>query len=709
MGWFEPEKASKGAASASAPVAGPVRRERIGWSRVLLGAAAYGLGLFGVGYLAITLLFENPLTAGKREHATHVRILARDGTLIAERGGAGSYIPLAMIPKSLQDAVIATEDHRFYDHRGLDLMGLARAGFRNLIAGHTVEGGSTITQQLAKNLYLGRERTFARKLGEAALALWIETRLKKSEILELYLNRVYFGGGAFGVEAASQRYFDKSARQLTLAESAVIAGLLKAPTKLSPAQRPDLAELRARLVLERMRETHRITDQQMADALRHPPHYVEADRGPAGSGAGYAVDLVLDRLSVLVGPEEHELVIETTLDLPLQRQAQAIIEDALSRTGSQQHVSEAALLLMDLSGGIKAVIGGRSYQTSQFNRAIRARRQPGSAFKPIVYLTALEHGYQPDTVVEDLPINVNGWAPRNDNGRFQGSLRLEDALAHSVNTVAVRLALELTPGEIIKTAHRLGLQGDIAESPTLALGTSETSLVELTGAYAVFGNGGHRVEPHVIRRVLSGDGRVVYASPGRDSDTIIAAPQAGAMNAMLEHVVATGTGRRAQLKDRPVAGKTGTTQDNRDAWFIGYTAQMALGVWVGNDGNEPMKDVMGGGLPAEIWRSLMTVAHAGLPVEALPGARPPVSPMAAMRASRELDAALAPPGPARRPAPVTPQTAQKAAPPTTPTATAGIAQIVPAFPIYDSEAITRLLAGSGRRASASQPTPAAPR
>lgn len=597
---------------------------RLSWKwRIIVGvpalAAATALPCLAALMVYYTVSFPHPLAMRNKERAPVVRILARDGSVLAERGAAHDYMPLDLLPRHVTGAVVATEDRRFFDHYGLDPAGLGRAFFANLRAGRFAQGGSTLTQQLAKNLFLTPERTLSRKVEELALALWLELRLSKPDILELYLNRVYFGGGAYGIEAASQRYFDKSARELTLSEAALIAGLLKAPSKYSPAVSPGAARARGRVVLNKMVEAGIISRADEAKALAERMVFAENKSQKDASGIEYAVDFVLERLPPLVGSGHAEVIVETTLDASLQRLTNNIVAKSLARQGETLGVGQAAVVLLDNDGGIRALVGGRNYAESQFNRAVKARRQPGSAFKPFVYLAAIESGLTPDSATYDLPLAIDGWAPRNDNGQYVGEITLRRALAQSVNTVAVRLNQEAGRGRTISVARRLGIKSDLREEPSLALGTSEVSLLELTGAYGVFGNGGAAIEPHAIRRVRMSSGRVLFAREATRTAQVVDPVHVGAMNDMLNAALVNGTGRRAAIPMHPAAGKTGTSQDFRDAWFVGYTAHLTAGVWIGNDNGKAMNKAVGGGLPAEIWREIMTVAHDGKAPLMLPG------------------------------------------------------------------------------------------
>ncbi len=581
------------------------------------------LALVSVASLALasmlifyTLTIPDPLSLRTKVSGQPIRILARDGSVLAERGTAHDFIPLDFLPKRVIDAVIATEDRKFWTHWGFDPAGLVRAAFVNLRSGRFAQGGSTLTQQLAKNLFLTPERTLGRKVEEVVLALWLELRLSKHEILELYLNRVYFGGGAYGIEAAAQRYFDKSARALTLPEAAVIAGLLKAPSRFAPTSSPRLAMIRSHSVLAKMHDAGYITAAEEQKARSRRLVFANTRRDSERQAADYAIDYVLDRMPEALGGGNGEIVVDTTIDRNMQRHASAVVAEAIKREGGELDVDQAAVTVLDLTGGVRAMVGGRSYADSQFNRAVKAMRQPGSAFKPIVYLAALEKGYTPDSVAYDLPFNLDGWSPKNDNGRFSGATTLRQALAQSINTIAVRLMMDVGPDKVVTLAKRLGIEAVLRPEPSLALGTSEVSLLDLTGAYGAFATGGAVVEPHVIRRIRSSTGRVLYARPAPSGDTVAAPGSIAALNGMLQTVVESGTGKRAGLGAHATAGKTGTSQDFRDAWFIGYTAHYMGGVWTGNDNGSPMRKATGGNLPALIWNRIMDHAHEGL--ESLP-------------------------------------------------------------------------------------------
>jgi penicillin-binding protein 1A len=547
-----------------------------------------------------------------------IQILGLDGRVLATRGEmGGAAVPLSEVPAYLPKAFVAIEDRRFFVHHGVDPVGLGRAFLANVLHRGVSQGGSTITQQLAKNLFLTQERTITRKLQEAVLALWLERKFSKAEILELYLNRVYFGAGAYGVEAAAQRYFGKSARQVTLAESALLAGLVKSPSRLAPTRNFDAAERRAQLVLTAMAEAGFINKETTKIAMTHPPRVVMPT---AGGSVNYVADWVMDVLNDLIGRVEEDIVVETSIDPVLQSSAEKALVDELAQKGEKFGVEQGALVAMTPEGAVRALVGGRNYADSQYNRAVAAKRQPGSAFKPFVYLTALERGLTPDTIREDKPIDVHGWRPENYSREYFGPVTLTQGLAMSLNTVSVRLTLEVGPTAVAKTAYRLGIASKLEPNASIALGTSEVSVLELVSAYAPFANGGSAIVPHVVERVRAADGkRVLYAGANTSFGRVIDARYVAMMNAMMRETLITGTARKASLPGWPAAGKTGTSQDFRDAWFIGYTSHLVTGVWLGNDDSSPTKKATGGGLPVEVWSRFMKTAHQNLQVAELPG------------------------------------------------------------------------------------------
>ena len=594
-------------------------------SRSLIGQLAYwcvvlgvwgGIGLLGlVGYHAAQLPPIDQLAIPKRP--PNIAILGDDGAVLANRGDTGGpAIRLGDLPPYVPKAFIAIEDRRFYAHWGIDPIGILRAVASNASGRGNMQGGSTLTQQLAKNLFLTQERTVSRKIQEAILALWLEHRYSKDQLLELYLNRVYFGSGAYGIEAAAQKYFGHSARVVTLSEAAVLAGLMKAPTRLAPNRNPEGAAERATQVLTAMAQEGHISEAMAKVALSRP---AQAAHEGAAATINYAADYVMDVLAATVGAIDEDLVVTTTLSGALQNASEQALTGELERRGAKFNVTQGAVVSMDQGGAIKALVGGRNYAESQFNRAVAAKRQPGSAFKPFVYLSAIERGLTPDSVREDGPINVKGWQPENYSHEYFGPVTLTNALALSLNTVAVRLGLEVGPRAVVATAHRLGIGSDLQANASIALGTSEVTPLELVTAYAPFANGGIGVQSHVILRVRTADGKLLYQRKGTSNGRIIDPAYVAMMNAMMQETLSTGTARKAELPGWQAAGKTGTSQDFRDAWFVGYTSRLVTGVWLGNDDNSPTKKASGGNLPVEIWSRFMKEAHRGIPPASLPG------------------------------------------------------------------------------------------
>jgi penicillin-binding protein 1A len=550
-----------------------------------------------------------------------IEIVGTDGKVLATRGEMhGATLTLKEMPPYLPKAFLAIEDHRFYSHFGVDPVGLIRAAAANLMRRGVSQGGSTLTQQLAKNLFLTQERTFARKLQEFVLALWLERKFSKTEILELYLNRVYFGAGAYGVDAAAQRYFGKSARHVTIAESAMLAGLVRSPSRLAPNRNPNGAERRAQVVLAAMSSNGFITETMAQHALASPARVVKA----AGNGsANYIADWIMDVLDDLVGHVDQDLVVRTSIDPALQAAAEAAMVNELAQKGEKFGVSQGALIAMTPTGAVRALVGGKSYAESQFNRAVAAKRQPGSAFKPFVYLTAIEGGLSPETVREDKPISIKGWRPENYSREYYGPVTLTQSLAHSLNTVSVRLTQEFGPAAVARTAYRLGIASKLEANASLALGTSEVSLIELTSAYAVFANGGSAIATYVVERVGTKAGKTLYFRSPHDLGRVIEPRHVAMMNAMMRETIRVGTATKGQLAGWQAAGKTGTSQDFRDAWFVGYTGHLVTGVWLGNDDSSPSRRATGGGMPVEIWAKFMRTAHQNVAVAGLPGLSSP--------------------------------------------------------------------------------------
>ncbi len=547
-----------------------------------------------------------------------VTLIDVEGRTIARRGhNQGQVVALDRLPAYVGNAFIAIEDRRFRYHFGIDFWGLGRATVANISAGSIVQGGSSLTQQLAKNLFLKPERTLKRKFDEAILALYLESRYTKDEILTLYLNRVYFGAGVYGIEAAAERFFSKSASELTLTEAAILAGSVKAPSRYNPDASPDAAMARAGLVLNALAEQGYVGDAQRQKAASATPKIATRTATP---GAGYFVDYAVSLVPGFVKNAKERMIVDTTLDLDLQAAAERALEAGLAKDGKTLAATQGALVSMTLDGAVRALVGGRNYDESQFNRAIDARRQPGSAFKPFVYLAALEYGHRPTDEVFDGPVTIGTWQPENYEGSYEGAITLAHALARSSNSASVQLTNEVGAAAVARIAHRLGIAGELQAVPSLALGTSEVTPLDLTTGYAAFANGGEGVIPHFIVRIRTESGKVLYERKGSGLGRVIEPRHEADMVAMMTGTVTQGTGRAASLGARPVAGKTGTSQAYRDAWFVGFTADYVTGVWIGNDAGTPMKRATGGGLPARIFRAYMVKAEEKRPITPLIGA-----------------------------------------------------------------------------------------
>lgn len=597
----------------------PARKKKFSLKAMLLRMAHWGLALGIWAAIALALLvgwyaMELPSLIEKPgfERKPAITLNDENGNAVARYGELkGINVGVEELPKHMVYAVLAIEDRRFYSHFGLDPIGLVRAIARNTIEGKVVQGGSTITQQLAKNLFLSRERTLKRKVQEALLALWLEHKLTKDEILTAYLNRVYLGSGTYGVEAAAQTYFNKSARDVNLREAAILAGLLKAPSRYSPMSNPRLSQQRADTVLSAMRDAGYITDKEAETELKQAVIPAEKPTGADGDSVRYFTDWVTGDLDKLIGTPNEDIVIDTTLVPEIQKVAEEALNRALEEEGAEKNVTQGAIIVMARDGAVLAMVGGRDYAASQFNRAVQAYRQPGSSFKPVVYLTALEHGYTPNTIVVDEPITTGRYRPTNFKSEYYGEVPLYAALAYSLNTISYKLAKEIGIGYVIGTARRLGIEADLQRDLSLALGSSGVPMIQMVTAYGTIANDGYAVKPYAIRRITDKDGKLIYQRPPRDpqSGRAMFDPQAIAqLQGMMRGVVDFGTGQGAKL-GRPAMGKTGTSQDFRDAWFSGFTDQFVASVWVGNDDNTSMKRVTGGSIPARIWREVMTTAH----------------------------------------------------------------------------------------------------
>jgi penicillin-binding protein 1A len=586
---------------------------------VLSGAVWAGIAItIALIAFAIDLPKVNEAALTRRPH---VELLDAGGQPFASFGDVyGEAIDLKKVPSYLPAAVVAVEDRRFYHHHGVDPRGLLRALYEDVRAGHFVQGGSTITQQVAKNLFLTPERTVSRKIREALLALKLERTYTKDQILSLYMNRVYFGSGIYGFEAASERYFGRPAKDLTVFQAAVLAGQLKAPSHYNPAREPERAKQRAEVVLTTMVETGALTKSQAAFALNNAVPALKAVPNQTNK-ARYFADWVVSQVDSYVGSTDQDLVIHTSLDPKLQAIAEKALDEHLDKSGAKLKVSEGAVVVLSPDGAVRAMVGGKDYEDSQFNRATQALRQPGSAFKPFVYMTAVENGLKPDDMVTDAPIKIGHWKPQNFDGRFYGPVTVETALAKSLNTATVRIAQDVGPKALVATAHRMGIAENWKPDLSLALGSGDLTLLELAGAYAPFANGGSGVAPYGITDITDRQGKVLYRRQGAGLGQVMTPETVGTMNRMLVQVMSRGTGTAAAI-NFPAAGKTGTSSDFRDAWFMGFTADYVAGVWVGNDDGDDMKGVTGGGLPAQIWHEVMAAAHEGHEPRSLPGLEP---------------------------------------------------------------------------------------
>lgn len=591
----------------------PRHRKVLYWSFVCgLWSVIFLIGL--VGYYAYQLPDLDRRVFQPSSSATLV--LDRDGQPLSGQGHvSGGTATLDTVSPYLTQAVLAIEDRRFFNHYGIDPAGIARAMWVNIRAGQIRQGGSTITQQLAKNLFLTPEKSLKRKIQELLIAFWLESEFTKQEILEMYLNKVYLGAGTYGMEAASMRYFGHSASDVTLYEAAMLAGLLKAPSRYAPTASIERARERADRVIDSMVDAGFLDEASARQSKQTDVSVVSAE--PA-KGDRYFLDWVLDRIDDYVGTTADRITVLTSLDSKLQRLAEDAVNAVLDAQGSARKAGQAGMVVLTPHGEILAMVGGRSYSESQFNRASQALRQPGSAFKPFVYLTAMEQGLLPDDIVMDGPFTLDGWKPRNYSGTYAGMVTLRHAFAHSLNTATVRVSENVGRENVVKTARRLGITSELPAVPSIALGTASVRLIEMTAAYATFANGGQGVIPHGIRALETQSGETLYRRAGSGFGQIIDEEAVRLMNGLFTEVMASGTGKKVRL-DRPAGGKTGTSQNFRDAYFIGFTADLVVGVWVGNDDGTPMNNVTGSGLPAEIWARFMKEAHRGIAVAELPG------------------------------------------------------------------------------------------
>ena len=580
-----------------------------------VGCLWAGIALIGViAYYGAQLPSSNTWSIPDRP--PNIRILAADGSLISNRGATGGEaITYRELPYYVPAAIIASEDRRFMSHFGVDPIGLAAVAVESIQARGVTRGASTITQQVAKNLFLTPDQTLGRKVQEAILAVWLEQNYTKEEILELYMNRVYFGSGATGIEAAAQTYFGVSARNLSLGQAAMLAGLLPAPSAYNPKSNPERAIERQRLSLNAMAEEGYITKEEAAAAQIDPSQSV---RTRVAGSESYVADWVESLMTSYLGEVKTDVVVQTTIDWKMQRDAEFIVKEAVANEGPKRGFTQGALVAMDVDGTVRAMVGGVDYQKSQYNRAVTAKRQPGSTFKPFVYLAAMEKGYTPDTLAEDAQFDYKGWSPRNASGKYAGTVTLRQGLAYSLNTITARLAIDVTPEVVVDVATRMGISSPLTPVPSIALGTQEVNLLELTSAYAPFANGGMGIIPNVITNIKSKDGEVLYEASNAGPGRVIAPNVLAEMDDMLKTAVEVGTGKGANLNGWEFGGKTGTTQDAKDALFVGFTAAMVTGVWLGND-DSTKTTLSGGNVPAAIWSEFMTKAHEGKQVASLPG------------------------------------------------------------------------------------------
>jgi len=552
-----------------------------------------------------------------------VTFLDRYGNEIGKRGLLrDDSVPLEEIPDHMIKATLATEDRRFFDHFGIDLMGTFRALAENAQADRVVQGGSSLTQQLAKNMFLTPERALSRKIKEAFIAIYLENHYTKPDILKLYFDRAYLGGGSYGVEAAAQYYFAKSIREVTLAEAAMLAGMFKAPTRYAPHVNLAASRARANEVLTNMVEAGYLSEGQVYGARLNPARIVE--RGD-DSTPDYFLDWAFEEVQRLMAAKPNRiLVARTTVDLGLQKSADDALQGTVNKYGRSRNFNNGALVSMETDGAVRAMVGGKDYGTSQFNRAAHAYRQPGSSFKPYVYLTAIEHeGYHPNSMVTDGYVSCGRWSPKNYSGGYRGRMTLRTALAKSINTVAVKLSLKADRAVVLADLEKMGIR-HLKKTCSLALGDNGMTPLEHTGGYAVFAAGGLEVRPYAVEEIRTLPGELLY-NHDRDEPKrkrIFARESAEKLNSMLSSVVTAGTGRRAKLDYTNVAGKTGTSTAYRDAWFMGYTGQYVTGVWLGNDDFRPMARVTGGSFPAQTWQTYMMAAHDTDNIPTIPGVEP---------------------------------------------------------------------------------------
>lgn len=575
-------------------------KQRLATRRIILIFLSFLVITFAGWLLYCVLTLPDIDQAVARTRQPSTTITAENGNEVKTFGSVYSeVIRLNELPSYVPDAIISTEDRRFYAHFGFDIVAFTRAMLTNIFMGRYAQGGSTITQQVAKNLFLTSQKNIKRKTQELLLAFWLEHKFSKEQILTLYLNRVYLGAGTYGIEAASQKYFQKSSRDMNLLEAAIIAGMLKAPSRYNPIASAERAKARAKVVLQNMVNNDALTERQMKYALTLP---VGEDKSYKVQGADYFADWVYREVNDYIGERDNDIYVYTTLDQKIQENAEKILREAVL-AAKNRNVSEGAVVVLKKSGEVKAMVGGIDYRKSQFNRAVTALRQPGSAFKPFVYLTALQNGWKREDRIDDVPLSIGKWKPENYDKKYYGSVTLDEALMKSLNLATVNLSESLSRKDIIRTAKKMGISTPVENTPSLALGTFEVKVIDMATAYSAIANGGYATWPHAIKEIYTRDGYQLYQREADTENRILDAGAVKDLTKMLEKVISQGTGRRAKIPGF-AAGKTGTTQDYRDAWFVGFTDEYVIAVWVGNDDNSPMKGVTGGTLPAEIWRKI---------------------------------------------------------------------------------------------------------
>lgn len=580
-------------------------KQRLATRRIILFFLSFLVITFAGWLLYCILTLPDIDQAVARTRQPSTTITAENGNEVKTFGSVYSeVIRLNELPSYVPDAVISTEDRRFYAHFGFDIVAFTRAMLTNIFMGRYAQGGSTITQQVAKNLFLTSQKNIKRKTQELLLAFWLEHKFTKEQILTLYLNRVYLGAGTYGIEAASQKYFQKSSRDVNLLEAAIIAGMLKAPSRYNPFASIERARDRAKVVLQNMVNNQTLTEKQMKYALTLP---VGEDESYKVQGADYFADWVYNEVNDYIGERDNDIYVYTTLDQKIQENAEKILRESVL-AAKKRNVSEGAVVVLNKKGEVKAMVGGIDYRKSQFNRAVSALRQPGSSFKPFVYLTALQNGWKREDRIDDVPLSIGKWKPENYDKKYHGSVTLDEALMKSLNLATINLSESLSRKDIIRTAKKMGITTPIENTPSLALGTFEVKVIDMATAYSAIANGGYATWPHAIKEIYTRDGYQLYQREADTETRILDAAAVKDLTKMLEKVISRGTGKRAKIPGF-AAGKTGTTQDYRDAWFVGFTDEYIIAVWVGNDDNSPMKGVTGGTLPAEIWRKIALSIH----------------------------------------------------------------------------------------------------